>query len=303
MRLSAGERSPVKAADWLEQQVVCSGNGQAHTGNIVGATLAEGDLVDAEDWDEHDLSDQDEDRSGAGIRLAENTTVEIERRQTLCSDAYPFVFEKGLLRWKDPEKWADPYLVCLLASDRDIRRPGDNTGRIFEHMTTLAVKSFLGGGAIRFGDPRDTMARPIKKALADLAQLTSSQYLGGGSVKDTDKDLGLDVVGWKDFSDSHNNQLQIYVQCATGEGWEQKKGDLNLEMWQSILYCGSRPVPALAIPHVAEGDGSWITRLTGTLLLDRIRITACLAGQELADGPVCWAEWVQGKVTLAVAES
>ena len=100
MQLLAGERSPVKAADWLEEQVVRSWNGQAYTRNIVGAMLAEGDMVVAEDGDDHDLSEKDEDRSGAGIRLADNTDVEIDRRRALCGDDYPFAFERGLLKWK-----------------------------------------------------------------------------------------------------------------------------------------------------------------------------------------------------------
>ena len=303
MKLSAGERNPVKAADWLEEQVICSWNGQAHTRDIVGAMLAEGDMVVAEDWDDHDFSEEDEDRSGAGIRLADNTDVEIERRRALCGDAYPFAFERGLLQWKDPEKWADPYLVCLLAADRDISRSGDDTGKVFEHLTTLAVEGFLGGCAVRFGAPRDTMAGPINDALKELAQRTSSQLIKGWPVKATDQDLGLDVAGWKDFPDSHNNRLQLYVQCATGEGWDRKKGDLNLKTWEGLLQWGVPPVPALAIPYVAEGDDLWIRNLAGTLMLDRIRLTSALSGQVLPAGPIPWSEWVRDKVALVAAES
>ena len=303
MKLSAGERSPVKAADWLEEQVVCSWNGQAHTRDIVGAMLAEGDMVVAEDWDDHDLSEDDEDRSGAGIRLADNTEVEIDRRRDLCGADYPFDFERGLLQWKEPGKWADPYLVCLLAADRDISQPGDDTGKVFEHLATLAVASFLGGNAVRFGAPRDTMAGPINDALKDLAQRTSSRLIRGWPVTASDKDLGLDVVGWKKFPDPHNNRLQLYVQCATGEGWDRKKGDLNLKTWEGILQWGLPPVPALAIPYVAEGDGLWIRNLAGTLMLDRIRIVSALSGRILPDGPVSWAQWVRDRVDAAAADS
>ena len=299
MRLSAGERNPVKAADWLEARAVCSGKGHAHTWDIVSATLAEGDIVDTEDWDEHDLEEESDDRSGAGTRLADNTAVEIERRQALCGNAYPFTFRRGSLQWTDHTKWADPYLVCLLAADRDIYQSGDNTGKVFEHLTTLAVQSFLGGCAVRFGAPRDTMAGPVEEALKDLARQTASDYIKAWPVQATDQDLGLDVVGWKEFPDPHNNRLQLYVQCATGEGWEKKKGDLNLDKWGGLLKWGLPPVPALAIPYVAAEDGLWVRDLAGTLMLDRIRIATSLSGQAMADGPVRWDEWVRGKVAAA----
>ena len=195
------------------------------------------------------------------------------------------------------------YLVCLLAADRDISQPGDDAGKVFEHLVTLAVEAFLGGGAVRFGAPRDTMEGPIHDALKDLAQRTSSQLIEGWYVKNSDKDLGLDVVGWKNFPDPHNNRLQLYVQCATGEGWDRKNSDLNLTTWAGILQWGLPPVPALAIPYVAEGDGLWIRNLAGTLMLDRIRIVSALSGRILPDGPVSWAQWVRDRVDAAAADS
>ena len=306
MYLSAGERDQVKAADWLEVKAVCSKFGRVHTREVVSTALAEGDMVDAEDWNEHEedwnehgLAEMDGNRSGAAHHLADNMSVEIERRQELCGDSYPFNFEGGELIWKG-DNWADPYLVCLMAADRDLWRSGSDTGKVFEHLTTQVIETFLGGCALRFGSPRDTMPTSIDEALPDLARATCSDLLEGW-VKSADKDLGLDVVGWKPFPDTYNNRLQLYVQCATGEDWEDKPSDLNLDEWRGILRWGVTPVKALAIPYVVNRDGNWIGSLSGTLIFDRIRIAACLSGRILSDGSVPWAEWVRNKVEAVEA--
>ena len=300
MDLSAGERDPVKGADWLEAQAIYSRRGFAHKDDIVNAALGTGDLIDTEDQEDHGSATPTHDRSLAAQRLADNTGTEIERRLELCGERYPFSFSRGRLIWREAGKWADPYIVCLLVSDREQYRPGDDTGRVFEHLTTLAIGEFLGGDAIRFGAPRDTMPGPITEAVKELAAITASEERPGWPLRPRDQDIGLDVVGWKAFPDRHNNGLQIYAQCATGEGWLQEKtGQPNLDLWSGILLWGLSPIPALAIPYVADRNGDWQRELSGRLLLDRLRIVSALSGRELLDGPVQWADWAEERATLA----
>ena len=299
MDLSAGERDPVKGADWLEAQTVYSRRGFAHKDDIVDAALGSGDLIEDEDQGDHGLASPTHDRSLAAQRLADNTSMEIERRIELCGELYPFSFSRGRLVWRERDKWADPYIVCLLVSDRDQYKPGDDAGKVFEHLTTLAVGAFLDGDAIRFGAPRDTMPSPITEAVAELAALTASQAKSGWELRPRDQDIGLDVVGWKTFPDRHNNGLQIYAQCATGEGWlQEKSGQPNIELWSGILLWGLPPVPALAIPYVADREGDWAREMAGRLLLDRLRIVSAFRGRQLLDGPVNWYEWAEERASL-----
>ena len=298
MDLSASERDPVKAADWLEAQAIYSGRGFVHKNDIVGAALGVGDLDEREDQSDHEFGPPPDDRSLAGTRLADNTETEIQRRLGLCGDAYPFDFARGRLRWREPKKWDDPYVICLLLSDRQTYRQGDDSGKVFEHLTTVALRSLLNGCAVRFGSPRDTMPTSITDALRELAILTSSKVKDAWPVLNTDKDMGLDVVGWTSFTDEHNNLLQVYAQCATGEGWlEEKSGEPNIKMWSDILFWGLDPIPALAVPYVAERDGMWQRRMAGRLLLDRLRIAVALRGQEIKDGPVQWYDWAEDRAS------
>ena len=300
MDLSAGERDPVKGADWLEAQAIYSRRGFAHKSDIVGAALEAGDLIDDEDQADHDMPSIADDRSLAATRLADNIEAEVQRREEVCGDAYPFSLVRGRLTWRNPGTWGNPYIVCLLASDREQYRAGDDTARVFEHLTTLALRTFLDGKAVRFGAPRDTMPTPINEALQELALMTYARRIDGWPVLATDQDMGLDVVGWKDFADRHNNLLQIYAQCATGEGWlEEKIGEPNIEMWSGVLLWGLTPITALAVPYVASPDGLWQRRMAGRLLLDRLRIAAALDGVHLEDGPIYWADWAETRASRA----
>ena len=300
MILSAAERDPVKAADWLEAELVYAQGFAVSLERLRSQATLEGDLDDDEDRLEHDLGSAEDVPSGPSERLVSNAAIEIRRRIGLCGGSYPFRLDDGRLTWNDPGRLADPYIICLLASDREFYSAGDDTARVFEHLTTLAMESFLGGAAVRFGAPRDTMPPHIGEAISRLAELTSAEKLNGWATYGTDQDLGVDVVGWKEFSDSHNNRLQIFAQCATGEGWlEEKKGEPNLEMWSGLLLWGTPPVKALAIPYVVNDKEKWQRNIAGRLLLDRVRITEALHGTNLNEEVVHWADWVAGRVDLA----
>ena len=302
MRLWAGERDPVKGADWLEAQVVYYKGSPASLEHLRSQITLEGDLDDKEDLSDHDLDQSEDVPSGPSERLVSNTAAEIHRRVALCGSAYPFTFNDGLLTWQNPGNLADPYIICLLAADREYYRPQDNTGKIFEHLTTMAVRSLLGGCAVRFGAPRDTMPKPFGEAILTLSKLTAATRLEGWETYPTDQDLGLDVVGWKKFSDNYNNLLQVFVQCATGEGWmEEKKGEPNIESWRGLLLWGLAPVTALAIPYVVNDAERWQRNLAGRLVLDRVRIATTLHGISLEGGPISWADWAQDRVAQATS--
>ena len=115
MDLSAGERDPVKGADWLEARAIHSSLGTAHKYDIVGAALESGDLIDEEDLADHDLAPPADDRSLSATLLADNVETEINRRQELCGDAYPFSFARGRLRWRSPGAWANPTSCVYLS--------------------------------------------------------------------------------------------------------------------------------------------------------------------------------------------
>ena len=300
MILASSERDSVKAADWLEAEIVYSGRQSVPLEALRSQITLEGEFEDTEDQSDHGQDTVDDFPSGPGERFTSNAASEIQRRSSICGEGYPFVLNSGRLEWAQKRSWADPYIVCLLAADRQLYRHGDDTAQVFEHLSTLAIGSFLGGKAIRFGARRDTFPGPIGEAIALLGQLTFSKQINGWNTYHTDQDFGLDVVGWKPFPDGYNNQLQIYMQCATGEGWlEEKKGEPNLDIWRGLLLWGTPPLVALSIPYVVNDEERWQRNLAGRLVLDRLRITYALAKVPLNDDQINWTDWVQNRVALA----
>ena len=195
----------------------------------------------------------------------------------------------------------NPYLFCLLVSDRQFYSPTDRSPRLFEHLACEALASYLTGDAIRFGDPRDTMPIGIHDALDELCRLTGDRRISEGiEVNATDKDLGLDVVGWKDFNDGQRNKLQVYMQCATGENWTGKRGEPDIEIWCKILLWNMDPVRALAIPYVASEE-EWEREGAGILLMDRLRLALLLAGMTLPDQERGWSVWCEERIATGRA--
>ena len=198
-------------------------------------------------------------------------------------------------------KW-NPYVFCLLVCDRDFYTSGDRSPRIFEYVSAAALESYLRGSSLRFGFPRDEENMPvnIQAALDELARLTGDRRnVGGFQVQPTDKDLSLDVVGWKDFIDERTSKVVVYMQCATGENWKSKRNDLDLNAggwWNRIIVWAHPPLKALAIPYVIGSDDEWDRANGGLLIMDRLRIcsvlSVCIQSVDESD----WSEWCENRI-------
>ncbi len=294
MRLDPAQKDPIKAADWLEASSVYSEEGRSSLESLRSYIQTDGTLPD-------------EDREVPDDEVAENLTNdavrEIARRAHVLGPAYPFKLSGGEIRAPEDVVGCLPYLFCLITADRDLYQNGDSvTPRLFEHLSRAALLHYLGGTAIRFGFPRDTMPTGIRDATQELAKQTGSRLLQQGyPVNATDKDLGLDVVGWKPFPDGFPGHLQVYMQCATGDDWTEKTQDPPIATWRKILYYHLLPVRALAIPYILGDEREWDRIVTDFLLMDRIRISWSLGGTILDEPPHDWLKHYQEAIQRARA--
>ena len=293
MQLNPAERDPVKVADWLELEALYSKAKRFSLEALRsyidtdGTLLEEGDEGEAVGLLPQELSES----------LVADADVEITRRKQIVDRAYPFEKASGMLRLRSNLRSYTPYIFCLLVSDRDFYFPGDkDTSRLFEHLTREAIVAYLGGEAVRFGEPRDTMPLGIRDAIDELARITKDKKVDVYPVNDTDKDLGLDVAGWKNFSDGYLSKIEVYMQCATGENWSKKKEDCKLAIWDKILTCYNDRLRGLAIPYVLTGGEEWEREACGLLFMDRLRIASVLSGKKLPDDEYKWWEWCEGRI-------
>ena len=249
MQLGANEKNPVRLVDWAELQILYSGASRFSLESLRSEAELEGLEAEEDDPDTVGFPNERYDS------LLPQTVAEIRRRIIDGGSGYPFRTDGEMLELKPKVPRLTPYAFCLMVCDRDYWVDGDPSPRMFEHIALDALMAYLHGDGVRFGAPRDGCDRAIKLALDRLSELTGDPLTSIFPVKNTDKDLGLDVVAWKNFVDQRASKVLVYMQCATGNNWYSKRGDLDLSIggvWNQTFAWTTAPVKGMAIPFVVE---------------------------------------------------
>jgi hypothetical protein len=113
------------------------------------------------------------------------------------------------------------------------------------------------------------------------------------------KDGGVDVVAWRPFPDGRSGFPVLLIQCTLERNYAHKVADIDVRVWSGWLALDIDPATALAVPDVVAAGEEWNALAARTIILDRIRIAALLAGAE-AERPALaqvW-EWARGQMVL-----
>ena len=295
MHLGSIEGDPIRFADWAELRILYSGVTGISLESIRTEADIEGLLGDRDRRDDSTSPDEESES------LVADAIREVKRRSEHAGKGYPFrIHEYRLELRPGVHRWT-PYAFCLMVSDRDLWSSGDPSPTMFEHVASTALRAYLQGCAFRFGAPRNAGEQKINVALERLADLTGDRLLANYPLRSTDKDLGLDVVGWKDFVDGMSSKLLVYMQCATGEHWLRKRGDLDLGtsgVWNQIIAWTNSPVKALAIPYVVPPGEDWQRATPGILLMDRLRISSVLPARSVSIDGIDWSGWFKSRIDI-----
>jgi len=243
---------------------------------------------------------------------------ELEWRQRVLGRLYPFQLEARLTDWKLSRAADHPdgsvrlgrsfYLFCLLMSalrdsriedgpDRSLTKQAE---RDFEQVATTAGAGTLGGDAIAFGWPRED-GTSFRTALDDVGSKLGWEPLHENPLWSTgrEKDAGIDVIAWRDFSDCRPGRLLLLGQAASGRGWEEKKAEPSVFLNWFTQFRPRHYVPALFTPFpqhhncgglkhqnfedVARAE-AWKREQSLGLVVDRLRLVemaaAHLAGSQ-----------------------
>lgn len=306
MDLAPAQKDPVITADWAELAALYSETGRISLEAIKARIDVDGTIFEEVGEYDEELGEQEEEIVLPGYRLYEqseelvdNTIAEIERRSYIAKDAYPFNMSPGMLHVRPDYEQCLPYIFCLLVADRKNCSPSAKLPpRLFEHLVKEALAQYLGGEAVRFGWPRDTMAKKTKDAINELAEMLKDERLDAYPVKATDKDLWLDVAGWKSFSDERSSKLEVFMQCATGEDWGEKRGECTLALaaWEGIIRCSYGRLSGLAVPYIVADDEEWARTVAGLLFMDRLRIATVLSNRPLPDNAQNFQKWCKAQI-------
>ena len=210
---------------------------------------------------------------------AAGAAEEFERRSTAIGDGYPFTFDGTVLTAS--RAWAEEavaYVFLLLMSADGL--PGRRHGpRFFEELVTAALGRYLVGESLRFGFPhREPVPSHPDKAVNYLAHQINQPRIHTRKIRWREKDMGVDAVAWKLFSDRKRSKIVLLANCSTGANWKSKLGELSIDKWRRMIDFGSDPVRVFAVPWTPDPeDWAEITDY-GHIVLDRTRAASLLPG-------------------------
>ena len=273
----------VMGADRAEFQAMKNGAAEIDSGvysDRVAGSLDDSDFIpqDAERWHGDDLK---YDTAVGGTR------DEIERRIRILRTAYPFELKGGTLcHLSGPSSIYEFFLsICnatTLTSGGYVHLP-----RLFERIAAQLVAAYFGQHAtgIHTGAPRDPdTGSSFMQAMKNVEAQTNEWDWGpdeGLPDEHHQGDEGCDFIVWLMASDRRKiGQLFVLGQCACGNDWQSKYGDLDLKKlkkWFNPLSVVD-PVRSFATPHHVTNVVLREASRQAGLFFDRARLTMTAHG-------------------------
>lgn len=237
------------------------------------------------------------------------TSTEVQRRIRLLGDAYPFELDGNELAYKPAGHAFYEYFLAVSTSPSLTTKPYTKLPRTFERITAQLVRSYMGSHSEAFhtGAPRDpSSGRTYASAMAKLHEAAGLRdwfwqpARGYPTAPTRGGDEGLDFVVWKRSLDGRIGELVVIGQCACGNDWDTKFGDLTIERlspwFRPVTY-----VPAtrcFATPFVLS-DGNFLTaHERAGWVLDRIRLVKMADAAVEDPGVTAWIPALKDLVEL-----
>lgn len=267
-------------ADWLELEALRADDRNSSYQDLVAAFRRAGTIDAIEDRSVPDRG------SEISQQLADAAFSELSNRGEYCGDSYPFALTEQSLQLVDPAQESSPYTFMLLLKyfGVDAGPSGLRGSSLFEELSTVAAKNYLGGDAagamsFHFGFPRRLAPRGFRPALDQLCRAIQE----GGGAKDspaaaTQKDAKLDLVAWKPFPDGRIGRVIAFGQCAAGDNYDSKASELSprqfYQRWMQIPL-RTEPLVFFFVPRCIDDDElDHVSALGSTVFFDRCRIAA-----------------------------
>lgn len=173
-------------------------------------------------------------------------------------------------------KWADDYGHDFAGQ-----------GSLFERLTLESLKQVFPSWTIkRIGWAPDNpikLKKSINGILDDLNELANGDI--DLHVTDNANELGLDLLAFCTFGDSHSSFPVVMVQCASGKDWVDKRHTPDLTIWRKIVNFNAQPLRAFAMPYsfVDKDDFRRHATKVDGLFLDRYRLLVPKPGQSIVN--------------------
>ncbi len=221
------------------------------------------------------MADDEED---APEDRAQGVIDEIQTRQMLLNEAYPFECDGYKVELSTQAAGTSTYVFCLGLS----LLPHDQISNAqrsiqFETVAMNAAKAFFGGSDLRIGAPWRTEEIPTYASLLDkVAALIPTLGPRSRDAAPEGGDCGWDVLIVKGFKDKKFPQLVVLGNCATGRTDWLKKGmeTAPLYFFDSSFNGNHRGVliTFFAVPFAMDDEARKRKLYDQTITFDRFRI-------------------------------
>src|SRR5258708_26009559 len=270
LKFPENSKNPIECADWMELKALLSAEHRCSIAEVERSLKR--------------LSAYDADRTIQQNAKVETACAEVlgelQRRTIAADTAYPFTLVgTEIVLSGTPEGYA-PYIFCLCLSWFGWKQRKGNKvfpRRMFEDLAKYAAQTFVSGQALRFGSPRIELSRSFKEALLQLCIAIGEGQVRPLTGRTNAQDDTLDLIAWKDFPDRSEGKLFLVGQCASGDDWEGKKRELDVDAFFDNWFSERPPSlrsmrTGLFIPHrVPKSKWKSVTRHAG-IIFDRCRI-------------------------------
>lgn len=178
--------------------------------------------------------------------------LELERRVLLYGKNKPFEIDGTNIIPKAKWKNCPEYSLCLFYSTYGVGRTlkgskRDMGTKLFEDITKYCLENYLSSFGFLFGFP-STLS--FKDQLDLFANKINEKRIDDPNPHDKDRDV--DLVICKQFDEIRNNSILIFVQCAAGKNWDDKK-PVAIESYRRYFsFSNKAVVSSMAITQVVS---------------------------------------------------
>lgn len=229
---------------------------------------------------------------------------ELERRQKMMGVNPAFIIDANQIIKRNGLVWNDipEYAMCLIFSLQGVKKiKGDDDGtKLFERISRDVIASYLDGEAIVLGFPNNTN---LNKQIESFALKSFETKSVDRKPANTDKDKGVDIIGWKPHKDERSNQIVLLIQAAAGYHWNLKKA-VSTAAWRDFIKWSALVNIGIIVASTLDEIKFEKARDDYNLVFDRIRIYISLYQRNLAiDDSLrdLVKEWCKKELNIAAA--
>lgn len=286
------KRHPHLLADLAELLLVTSYDGLTEVSQSRLEALVKEIPVAPEELSAEEAQDEEHavDQQESTDRHVEDCWSQLEYRQAVFGELYPFDIDGPLMSWKDPPRTAQQSLYCFLLVCSRLRSFQGMSGfaqraaRAFTHMSKIALQQLSGTECqvrvfdANSDDRHNHFGTNLRHAMKKLAEDLGAHHVVEEEIAKlpTSGDHGLDLVSVHAFADGAKGTLAIFGQCGAQETeWPTKTLEAHPLRFSGLFTMLNEPANLMFIPvSYRDSTGAWVVghKLGGCLLVDRLRI-------------------------------